>query len=177
LVGQQTMTLESGQLVRFSTGEWEEPVPVDALQMTEWMLPLLALRGGHDREFSGHVTALLSRIGTTKLDYVREERLVELGEPAAVPLIAYLRDPDAVPDPARRARAARIIAKTAPLESLPDLVELLNDPLGQVRVAAAQALHRLTGLDHGVPVEEWSGEGDLQKAGVARWREWLSRRV
>ena len=112
----------------------------------------------------------------TKLDYVQEERLVELGSPAAVPLIAYLRETSASPDVSKRRRAARIIAQTAPEDSIPDLIELLSDPLSDVRVNAAQALERLTGLDQGLPPPQWKDEGEPQKAAITRWRDWLRRR-
>jgi hypothetical protein len=171
-----SVTLQSGTLVRHSPEGWSEPMHVDALQATEWMLPLLALRGGKDPEFSGQVTGLLSRLGMSKLDYVREERLVDLGSPAAVPLIAYLRETSSSSDASKRRRAARIIAQTAPEDSVPDLIELLSDPLPDVRINAAQALERLTGLDHGLPPPKWKDEGEPQKVALARWRNWLRRR-
>jgi hypothetical protein len=170
------VTLESGTLARYSPAGWSEPSGVDALQATEWMLPLLALRGGRDPEFSSQVTGVLSRLGMTKLDYIQEERLVELGSPASIPLIAYLRETPASPDSSKRRRAANIVAQTAAEDSLPDLIELLNDSLPDVRISAARALERLTGLDQGVPPQQWKVDGEPQKAAILRWRDWLKRR-
>jgi hypothetical protein len=171
----RVVTLGSGTLARYSPEGWSQPSNVDPLEATEWMMPLLALRGGNDPEFSSQVTGLLSRLGMSKLDYIQEERLVELGSPAAIPLIAYLRESQHSPDVARRRRAAVIIARSAGADAIPDLIELLGDPLADVRVGAARALERLTGLDQGVPPLEWNEQGEPQKAAILRWRDWLKR--
>jgi HEAT repeat protein len=69
------------------------------------------------------------------------DSLARIG-PAAVPaLLEVLRSPD----PKRRARAARVLARMGPLakEAAPSLVAALHDPDPQVRIAAARALGQI----------------------------------
>ena len=171
-------------LVRLETDEWvscspagiSEPTPIDGRQETEWMLPLLAMRGGRDPEFAGEVTSLLARLGNTKASYIRQEQLINLGAPAAIPLIAYLKESVNSMDAFHRTAAANVIRETAALETAPDLVSLLEDSQADVRMASASALQRLTSLDHGMPPPEWRELGAPQHEAAARWRAWLKQR-
>jgi hypothetical protein len=170
------VTLSAGHRIAMSADGLKMSEPVETQQQMTWMLPLLALRGGADREFSSGVTSLLARIGGSKLDHIREQELIELGGPGAVPLIAYLKTSTTPADLRKRHIAARVIQETAAADSVADLIDLLESSEPEVRFAAAKALLRLTGLDQGVPPAEWSQWGTRQQAAVAEWRNWLKAR-
>jgi hypothetical protein len=97
----------------------------------------------------------------------------DLGAPCALALIAYLRSPSAAEDVEKRVIAARIIRDTASESMIPDLVELLADREAEVRVAAAEALARLTGQTQGVAPEDWRAPGPARSQALERWRQWL----
>jgi hypothetical protein len=172
----QTIPVEAGFEIAMTPEGQQKRRAYDPLGETSWMAPLLALRGGEDREVQGRVTSLLAQIGATKLSYAYEDQLRQLGGAGAVPLIAFLRSPLADNDPQKQYAVARIIGDTAPESSIPDLVALLDHANSEVRVAAATALQRLTGLTHGVEPNEWRDLGEKQMQAVQQWRSWLKQR-
>jgi hypothetical protein len=168
--------LPSGRILRVTSEECEVRPAYDVVTETAWMMPLLALRGSRDSEFSSGVDAMLARLGKTKISYFHEEQLRDLGAPAALPLVAFLRQPAPGLDPEKRLAAARVIRETAPEEAIPDLVELLADESPDIRVAAAGALQRLTGLTHGVAPDEWRFRTERHDRALDEWRAWLKTR-
>jgi hypothetical protein len=147
----------------------------DPLLETSWMMPLLAMRGGTDDEFQSHVSSMLARVGAGKVAYMYEQQVLDLGGPGAIPLIAFLRSPTPEATAQQRLTAARIIRETAPHESIPDLIALLGDDEPDVRIAAAAALERLTGLTQGVAPDEWRTLDDRHVRAREQWRTWLER--
>lgn len=174
--GDRELRLKKGERLRLSAEELGVQRAYDLAVETSWMMPLLALRGGEDAEFSTRVSSMLADVGRSKIGYMHEQTLIDLGGPAALPLIAFLRSPESDQEPDRRLAAARIIRLTAPEESIPDLVELLGDREPEVRVASAEALQRLTAMDFGVEPEEWRTLGPEQRMALDQWRMWVSTR-
>lgn len=168
------MQLAAGQVLQLKPGTEQVYATGNLTLETLWMAPLLAKRGPKSAEFRRQINEMLANVGQTKAAYLYEDQLLKLGGPGAIPLIEFLRSSAGSNENVdRRYTAARIISQTAPEESIPDLVELLEDNVPDVRIAAATALERLTGLTHGVAPEEWQTIGPEQMESLNQWRAWL----
>lgn len=115
----------------------------DRLEASTWQLPLLILRGPRDPELKQRLTELLAAAGQSKMAYLYEEQIRQLGAPGTLPLVAFVRSPESHEQPALRHSAMRIIADLAPRSSVTDIEVLLNDIDPTVRQLASRALQRL----------------------------------
>lgn len=172
-VGGTQRTLPAGAVGTLSDGDLQirESEP-DVIQAQRWMQPLLTLGGHGNPELTQRVDALLARVGRTKLAYLYEQDLRNLGEYGALPLMKFVQSEASRQEPVRRRTAMHILTDTAPIWMLPDLIALLEDEDAQVRVAAARGLTRLTGQRQGLEPEQWAGERAELSAGLARWQQW-----
>ena len=73
-------------------------------------------------------------------------------------------------DPSVRAQSAVRAAETDDRQSLPLLVERLEDDSPDVRMLAIEALRRMTGEDFGY---RFYADESQRAASVRQWREWL----
>jgi hypothetical protein len=134
-----------------------------------WMLPLMA---NNATEVEAFTQSVLAGVGGAKVGAFYESDLVQLGEPGAVPLLAFLKSTAADDRVEARQTAARVLSQTAGSSMTNDLIELLEDADPQVRVSIASALLRLTGEDQGIPPELWRDDlSELQPA-LSAWRQW-----
>lgn len=144
----------------------------DFLVASRWMQPLLSQEGDKGPELNRRVDALLARIGRTKLSFLYEQDLRNLGEAGALPLLRFVQSANSAVDPERRQSAMRILADTAPVWMVPDLIRVLEDPDPEVRRLAAAALTRLTNNDQNLTADDWRGERSRWASGVAGWQAW-----
>ncbi|MDZ4783088.1 MAG: zf-HC2 domain-containing protein [Planctomycetia bacterium] len=141
--------------------------------ITAWMNPLLALKSPDDPELSAQVDALLSHLGETKMNLLSDAELRSLGPSCTVPLSRYVRSEDSQQQQERRRHAARLLADLAPVSLIGDMIELLADDDPEIRVQAATALRRLTGLEMDCPIEHWrESADDLQRQALQGWQAW-----
>jgi HEAT repeat protein len=82
------------------------------------------------------LTVLVKRLADPHRSFPAYQRLLALGEPAAVAARAGLKHPD----PRVRSQCCRILDHLLDAESLPALTRALADPDAEVRIAAAHAL-------------------------------------
>src|SRR5690606_40114537 len=146
--------------------------PGNLVHAERWMQPLLTLGGHGNPELLQRVDALLARIGRTKLAYLYEQDLRNLGEYGALPLLRFVQSEASPQEPDRRHTAMDILADTAPIWMVPDLVALLEDDDPAIRVASARGLARLTGTDQGKAPEKWAADPTELTAAVSQWRQW-----
>jgi ferric-dicitrate binding protein FerR (iron transport regulator) len=169
----QQQTLSAGTFATLTNGGLEirqsEP---DLVEAQRWMQPLLTLGGHGNPELVQRVDALLARLGRTKLAYLYEQDLRNLGEYGALPLLRFVESAASRQEPERRHKAVGILADTAPIWMVPDLIALLEDDDPALRIAAARGLTRLTGTDHGLSPELWEGDPVERTAAVSQWRQW-----
>ncbi|TWT58294.1 hypothetical protein KOR42_16680 [Thalassoglobus neptunius] len=144
----------------------------DILNAERWMQPLLTLAGHGNPELTKRVDALLAQIGRTKLSSMFERDLRNLGEFAALPLMRFVSAEESANESKQRQLAIRIIADTAPIWMVPDLIQSLNDDDGVVRMESARGLLRLTEETMGIPLEDWMRERDVWEPAFIRWNEW-----
>jgi hypothetical protein len=167
--------LARGETAVIVAGKIVEPAAaVDPVMASCWVHPLLARKGSDDAEVSLRVDALMARIGQAKASYLYEREIRGLGESAVAPLLRYVASPLSADNVQRRHKAMRIAADMAGRSNVCDLIDLLSDADGAVRVAAAAALSRLTGLDQGRPAEAWRDDVPGCRASAERWIEWLN---
>lgn len=140
----QSWTIDPGFSLACSPGE-EPDVSrqFDRLQTTSWQLPLLNQRAPDDPELQGMLQGLLATIGMSKMGGFHDSEIRALGPPGTIPLIAYVRSPGSMSDPAKRQRAMQIIADLAPRSALADLQRLQQDADPQVAELASAAIMRL----------------------------------
>jgi hypothetical protein len=178
----------------------------DVLLATRWLDDLLVLKGRDDPELAARVSELLSRIksesaatrpavtgqvgppgapstgpstgpSTAPVSPSTFEQLLRAqGDRWSEPMACYVQSPQSRADRDKRLTAARLLADLAPPSAIPDLIELLGDADGEVRLHAARALHRLTGQTLGTSPEQSAREtgasiGQAQK----KWRAWWER--
>lgn len=186
--GVRVTTAEGDVAVRTSSGERQlargqsvvvrdgnvvpEDGVVDPLLATGWMHPLLVEKGGDDPELQSRVDAYLARVGLAKLSFMYENDIRCLGEHAALPLLRFVQSPLSREGPARRRRAATILADVATVATIGELIELLADDDAEIRVSAARGLERLTTATMGRPPEDWRDTADECAETHAAWVEW-----
>ena len=115
---------------------------------------------------------LPARVGESKMSLCYEQEIRGLGEYAALPLLRYVQFPLSKPNAAQRRAAMRILADIAPTWAIGDLIAILPDEDGEIRVDAARALERLTGLTMGRPSDDWRKPWDECEKSHRRWESW-----
>ncbi len=164
--------LNSGEAVQIIGGRVDREYQEDAIIAMRWMLPLLATNPAEVEAFTQRI---LATIGGAKTNFLYEADLVELGEPGAVPLLAFLQSTDSFSRVEARQTAARVLSQTAGESMTGDLIDLLSDADPYVRVSIASALLRITGEDQGRSPEEWSGDLSEVRESLSAWQAWRER--
>ncbi len=165
--------LPPGTICSVSDGEvklWQSSH--EMLTAERWMQPLLTLSGHGNPELTRRVDALLARIGRSKLSYLDEQDLRSLGEYGAVPLLKFMTAKESANAPSRRRLAMKILADTAPVWMVPDLIGLLEDNDPEVRHHTAHGLARLTGETQGLSPEDWKADRETWATGLNQWQTW-----
>lgn len=142
---QMTCTIQPGETLTFESGirSPKPSVRSNPLQATNWQLPLLACRNPDDLELQERMTSMLAVIGQTKISYMYEEKIRQLGPTGVPPLLAFVRSPDSRNKPELRHRAMDLVAEMATPSSVTDLEKLRHDDDPTIRQRAQQALNRL----------------------------------
>lgn len=149
--------LQVGETMRIShDGVEDRYCEADLLLATRWMNELLVRRGVDDPELVGRIYALLAAMDHTQASAMYERELRLLGDGSAPSLVRFVRsycsnDTAAARTCIQRKEAARILGDIAPIQTVPDLIELLQCSDTDVRYHAARALQRLTKVDLDIP--------------------------
>lgn len=154
--------------------------PVDAStaldQASRWIMDIVVLKGHDNPELNARVNDLIAQIGEGKMAFLRENELKALGDRCVVPLARYLQSPRSQGELWKRQEAARVISDVAQPWCIPYLIELLDNPDGQVRAAAATALQRLTNKTQGRTPEQWRDQPKESDADTLKsWHAWWER--
>lgn len=168
--------LAPGECASFANGQmtYDRSEP-DPILSTRWIHPLLLQKGADDAELQARVNEMLAQLGKEKLAHLYELEIRALGGHAAWPLVRYVRSPLSDQDDALRRRAMHLAADLAPVWLIPEFIEFLEDEQPEVRVLAAAALQRLTGLDMQVEHETWRDQSPATAKATTAWREWWKR--
>ena len=139
-----TYSIGKGEAMTMANGRPDEVAfRTDPLAATSWQMPLLARKPPDDAELQGRLDSMLAVIGETKISYLYEEQIRELGPAGAAPLLAYVRSQRSRENPERRHRAMKLISETASADQIEGIETLLSDDDSTVRESAAAALRRL----------------------------------
>ena len=171
-IGQAALQLAPGKAVEIDGVHCTNPATMDRLQASRWMWPLLIRQGPENAELHGQVNALLSQLGRSKVSYLHESEIRSLGAYAALPLLRFVQAANPADDGTQRVLAMRILADVAPVSFVPDLIDLLGHADPEIRVSAAAALQRLTGVSQGRAATEWRNPGTDNDRELAAWRAW-----
>jgi ferric-dicitrate binding protein FerR (iron transport regulator) len=172
--GSEDAVLGAGEEIQVVAGVLAAKSQVrDLVLATRWVHEILVLKGRENPELSLRIDELFARIGREKLTFLYESEIRALGDHCVLPMARYLGAGRSGEDSVKRAEAARILADVAPPWAIGELVALLEDSQPEVRVEAARALRRLTGLSMGPAPEGWTGlaGAELERA-RAEWRSW-----
>ncbi|HSZ57879.1 MAG TPA: FecR domain-containing protein [Tepidisphaeraceae bacterium] len=166
--------VQQGQIVSLANGRvtpLEGPQALD--QATRWITDILVLKGRDNPELNTRIDDLFAQIGEDKMAYLRENELKAFGDRCVVPLTRYLESPRSTGQTFKCQEAARIVGDVAQPWCIPDLIQLLQNPDGQVRAAAAQALFRLTGQTQNRSIEQWRDQAaESGKPALEAWQAW-----
>ncbi len=146
-----------GQVARVEHGEVsriEQRSPSDLLADTKWVNDILACKSADDPELGRRLQDTWAN-SDAKLQAVTEEECRRFGERCVPALTRYLQSEQSRKTAHQRAAAARVVSDLAPSWAIPDLIELLRNPDGDVRFYASTALKRLTGHTQGIAPEQW----------------------
>lgn len=140
-----TCSIQPGECVTFASGSPrpEQTRHSNPMLATNWQLPLLVLGNPHDSELQDRLTGILATIGQSKVSYLYEDQIRQLGPPGAIPLLAFVRSPDSLKKPDLRIRAMGLAAELASESSLADLEQLLRDQDPVIQKMAARTIRRL----------------------------------
>lgn len=178
-LGQEKVAVAAGQMATAKGDRLSPPDSVpqyELLRATNWVNELLFLKGHGNPELVARIGDLFAHIGETKSDFLLEEEIRLLGDHCVLPLTRYLLSERSAGQEHKRRQAARILADLAQPWSIKDLITLLDDPDGEVRVAAARALRRLTNQDFGVPVQAWSKNEPVScNQARGQWQAWWKK--
>lgn len=140
----ENCTVSPGETVSFVAGTAPAKSGYsDRLVARAWQLPLLLLKNPRDPELRQRLTELLAAAGHSKMAYLYDEQIRQLGPPGTLPLIAFVRSSESREQPELRHNAMRIIADLAPRSAEADLKALSNDDDPSVKQFARVALKRL----------------------------------
>jgi len=166
--------VNQGEAVSFSNGT-VTPIEASAAldQASRWIMDIVVLKGRDNPELNARVNDLIAQIGENKMAFLRENELKALGDRCVVPLTKYLQSPRSEGQTFRCQEAARVISDVAQPWCIPYLIELLSNPDGEVRAAAATALQRLTNQTQGRTVEQWRDQPEEAGAEALKaWQAW-----
>jgi len=143
------------------------------LQATGWVTEILRLKGHGNPELTRRIDDLFAQIGQVKTLHMPEEEIRLLGDHCVLPLTRYLQSDRSIGERYKRQIAARILADLAQPWSIKDLIGLLNDDDGEIRMQAAAALRRLTAQTQGLEPPQWrnASASSLRQA-RDRWQKW-----
>jgi hypothetical protein len=146
----------------------------DLVVATSWVHEILVLKGHDNEELEKRMNDMLARIGDTKLSFMAEKEILQLGDHCVLPLTRFIQSEGSKGDQRKRANAARILAKIARPWSVGDLIGLLDDDDREVRFYAAKTLERLTdGQTQGLTPEQWrDASTTTRQPAIERWRAW-----
>jgi hypothetical protein len=167
-------TLDAGHQLAVDSGRLGDAAAVHNLATaTRWVNEILIMKGRDNPELARRIDDLMASIGEQKMSFLYEDEIRGLGDHCVIPLTRYIESPRSRDDPAKRATAAKIVSDVAPPWAIPQLIELLRDPQGEVRAYAAMALKRLTGQALGRTVQQWRSD-DLMMCmpSADRWQTW-----
>ena len=142
----------------------EPRVHPDPILATRWVHDLL-IRRDKSPELSIRVKRLLSTEDLTRVG----PELRNMGGACTGPITSWAKTESGGCDQRARREAVKIASDLATLAHLPDLVGLLEDGDGQVRLAAAKGLERLTGDDLGCKPADWTG--DAYRNAADKWKK------
>lgn len=168
-------TLKPGEVARVGQNQpLEKDTEFDPILATRWVHDLLIMKNATDPETTDRIQRLWGALGNAKLRYLYEEELRALGAHCSVPLFAFLEESSPQSDGPKRERAARILADVATYDTIPLLVQLLEDPQPDVRYESARGLERLTGRNFGLANSAWR-DAPRAACGPAlnKWQQWL----
>lgn len=167
----------AGQCVRLTDGQVENSDSVaDPLQATAWINELLVLKGPDNPELAERLNDILAQVGQAKLSYLYEDEIRRLGSRAALPLLRFIESPRSRSNVAARQSAARLAADLADSTVCGDLIKLLADDDSHVRIDAARALERLTGINQGCSHDDWREDSPACQPALDAWRAWWQSR-
>lgn len=140
-----TCMIQPGQCVTFASGSPrpEQTYQANPSEATQWQLPLLLLHNPHDLDLQHRLTAMLAKMGQSKMTYMYEDQIRKLGPAGAIPLLAYVRSPESRQDPPLRRRAMELVTKMATADAVASLEDLQRDDDPIIAKLAARALTRL----------------------------------
>lgn len=162
--GHGRRTVGSGERVTITGGVLgQTQAAQDLVQATRWVHELLLKKGRDDPELAARIDQLFAQIGKTKMSVMAEDEIRAMGDRCVRPLLRFVSSSCNAPNEPQRIRAARIVSEVAQPWCIPDLIELLRDPAGDVQRCADAALVRLTGRTRGITdatcsnrYQEWS---------------------
>lgn len=171
--------VRKGEMLTISAGQLADKRTVQSLmQATAWVDEILVMKGRDNPELSRRVDDIFAQLGQSKMWYMQAQEVRRLGDHCVVPLSRYIQSERSKNSDQqhKRRQAADIIADVATSSSIPELINLLNDPDGEIRYSAARALRRLTGEDQGFSAEQWR---DVAYMGcvpsIVRWHGWWEK--
>lgn len=171
--------VKKGESVSISAGQLADKQAVASLmQATAWVDEILVMKGRDNPELSRRVDDIFAQLGQSKMWYMQAQEVRRLGDHCVVPLTRYIQSDRSKnsDQQAKRRQAADIIGDVATTSSLPELINLLNDPDGEVRYSAARALRRLTGQDLEFAPEEWRDQSFMTCVPpIQRWHAWWEK--
>ncbi|MBI4577376.1 MAG: FecR domain-containing protein [Planctomycetes bacterium] len=136
--------VEARQQATIALGRVGAPVDLAYVgDATRWMLDLLRARGDSDPELRERVDELLAHLGETKLSYLAERDILDLGPSCALPLARYLEREGPTASRTQRRKAARLLEDIATPACRSTLEALTRDADEAVRDSAHRALGRL----------------------------------
>jgi len=137
-------TLQPGESVTFAGGKLSATAQhTDPLAATGWQLPLLALREPLDGELQQRLQQVLALVGRSKMAFLYEEQIRQLGPSGLLPLLAFVRSPESRENSELRVRAMSYAAEMATEAALPLFEALRHDDDPVIKKLANQAIARL----------------------------------
>lgn len=158
-------SIVDGQIIRSTEAS-------DPLLEAPWVNSLLTCKPKGDGELAQRINEMLAQVGRSKVTWLYEQEIRGLGEHAVLPLLRYVQSPQSSAESEPRLQAMRLLSDLSPSWTVPELIELLSDDNAEIRVLAATALQRLTGLTHGRPPQQWRSDPEQCAATVEEWRQW-----
>ncbi len=161
-----------GERAKISGGAVQVGPVRDMVLATSWVNEVLVLKGRDDKELSRRLNDLFARLGEEKMTYLYEKEIISLGDHCVIPLSRFIQSERSSVDEHKRRSAARILGEIAPGWAIPELISLLADEDGEVRLFAARRLEKLTREDQGMTPEGWRDQGDpaSRKTHQEKWR-------